>query len=401
MSISVCVLARDEAHNLEACLRPLTRQTKDLEIIVVDNGSTDRTAEVSRGLGAKVYSSPHTVIDQGRNAYLEVATQPWIFVIDADERMTASGVRALLKGIHQVSPSIAGFALPRYEYFGGGKWSLIHLPRLFRNHPGIRYTENAIHDTPALSILGVGSISTALYAPLHHTDIVDSRRKRSKRERYRDALLSALQRAPDARMYRFLGLEYLAIHNYSRAEDALKMALQFGPDRDLHSEIFLAQLYLRTGKYEEAWNLVTDIAKRDLESRQGIVGPQCQTAVIQAELLLKAGETSAAVEALTDGFRIEPNSAHLHLNLASLLKEDLQLAKHHLRQALRINPFMLRPIIYNAGVRPNLFVHQSVFLENTKNFIAQMVELDEKAGGSLNARRWKMLLAELMEEVPV
>jgi 4,4'-diaponeurosporenoate glycosyltransferase len=58
-SVSVIIPARNEEHNLPTLLRSLASQPLKLhEIIVVDDGSTDHTAELARELGAKVIPSP-------------------------------------------------------------------------------------------------------------------------------------------------------------------------------------------------------------------------------------------------------------------------------------------------------------------------------------------------------
>jgi 4,4'-diaponeurosporenoate glycosyltransferase len=57
--VSLIVPARDEAHNLPTLLRSLAAQSvRPVEVIVVDDGSTDGTAEVARQHGAKVLMSP-------------------------------------------------------------------------------------------------------------------------------------------------------------------------------------------------------------------------------------------------------------------------------------------------------------------------------------------------------
>ena len=57
-SVSIIIPARNEEHNLPTLLRSLAAQpVKPREIIVVDDGSTDRTAELARQLGATVIPS--------------------------------------------------------------------------------------------------------------------------------------------------------------------------------------------------------------------------------------------------------------------------------------------------------------------------------------------------------
>ena len=47
--VSICVPARDEAHNIEACVRAaLASRWPDLEVIVIDDRSTDGTGDLAR-----------------------------------------------------------------------------------------------------------------------------------------------------------------------------------------------------------------------------------------------------------------------------------------------------------------------------------------------------------------
>jgi glycosyltransferase involved in cell wall biosynthesis len=58
-TVSVVIPVRDDAGHLRACLRALAGQTvAPDEIVVVDNASSDDTAEVARAAGARVVREP-------------------------------------------------------------------------------------------------------------------------------------------------------------------------------------------------------------------------------------------------------------------------------------------------------------------------------------------------------
>jgi len=59
------------------------------ELIVVDNASTDRTAEIARSHGAIVRFEAHRQIARARNAGAEVARGRWLVFVDADTRISA------------------------------------------------------------------------------------------------------------------------------------------------------------------------------------------------------------------------------------------------------------------------------------------------------------------------
>lgn len=59
LSVSVVIPVRDDAEELEKCLALLARQSvRPFEVVVVDNGSTDASAEVARRWGAVVVVEP-------------------------------------------------------------------------------------------------------------------------------------------------------------------------------------------------------------------------------------------------------------------------------------------------------------------------------------------------------
>ncbi len=86
MKISVVIPAYNEERWLGACLRSLRRQDfrGQVEVIVVDNNSTDRTAAVATRLGARVVSEPRRGVCFARQSGTERATGEVIVSTDAD-----------------------------------------------------------------------------------------------------------------------------------------------------------------------------------------------------------------------------------------------------------------------------------------------------------------------------
>ncbi len=100
-SVSLTMIVRDEETNLPHCLESV-RGVFD-EIVVVDTGSVDRTREIARGFGAKVFE--FAWIDDfaaARNFALENATGDYVFWLDADdvvEPAQREKLIALLEGL--------------------------------------------------------------------------------------------------------------------------------------------------------------------------------------------------------------------------------------------------------------------------------------------------------------
>ena len=86
MKISVVVPAFNEEKLLGAtlaCIREAT-QGMDVELVVCDNNSTDRTAEIARQAGARVVFEPLNQISRARNAGAAAASGDWLVFVDAD-----------------------------------------------------------------------------------------------------------------------------------------------------------------------------------------------------------------------------------------------------------------------------------------------------------------------------
>ena len=85
--ISVLILTLNEEDKLPACLASIARFD---DIVVLDSGSTDRTVEIARAAGARVFTHPFRDFSSQRNhAHATIEFRhPWVFHLDADEIMT-------------------------------------------------------------------------------------------------------------------------------------------------------------------------------------------------------------------------------------------------------------------------------------------------------------------------
>lgn len=86
--LSVVLATRNEEENIGRCLASI-KSIAD-EIIVIDEYSTDKTAEISRKYGAKVYEEPHhDNFHITKQKAIDRATGDWILQLDADEVVTS------------------------------------------------------------------------------------------------------------------------------------------------------------------------------------------------------------------------------------------------------------------------------------------------------------------------
>jgi len=115
--LSVTVITRDEAANIDACLASVAWAD---EVLVVDCGSTDRTADIARARGARVIVRDWPGYAAQKNFAAGEATHDWILSVDADERVPPDLAAEIQTRLTR-DASAAGFRIPRVT-FHLGRW---------------------------------------------------------------------------------------------------------------------------------------------------------------------------------------------------------------------------------------------------------------------------------------
>jgi len=175
VTLSVVIIAHNEETNIGrtlASVQPLVAEGRG-EIIVVDSGSTDRTAEIAKSFGAKVFVEDWKGYAAQKNSALEKATGTWILSLDADEEVDAELVEEIDAVISDDAPALtspSGFRIPRKNFFlgrwinHGGFWPDPKL-RLFRRGAA-SFEDRAVHEDAKLARGAPGQLKGAL---LHHS----------------------------------------------------------------------------------------------------------------------------------------------------------------------------------------------------------------------------------------
>ncbi len=124
VTISVVLVTQDEEANLPQTLEsvmPLVRDGRG-EIIVVDSGSTDRTIEIAKSFGAKIFVEPWKGFAGQKNSAIAKASGDWVLQLDADEKLEpglADEIFTAVQGRSSAEP--VGFWIPRKNFFLG-RW---------------------------------------------------------------------------------------------------------------------------------------------------------------------------------------------------------------------------------------------------------------------------------------
>ena len=150
------------------------------EIIVVDSGSTDRTVEIAKSFGAKVFKEAWKGFAAQKNSAIEKATGDWILSLDADEELSeaaAATLERILGPDAQVYANCSGVWLVRKNYFLGrwiryGGFYPDKKLRFFRRAAG-RFEERAVHETVQVDgrterNVGMDIVMEGPCALLHH-----------------------------------------------------------------------------------------------------------------------------------------------------------------------------------------------------------------------------------------
>ncbi|MCD4812144.1 glycosyltransferase family 2 protein [bacterium] len=147
MKISAVVHTYNEEHNIKDCLATLTFAD---EIVVVDNESSDQTVELAKACGARIatYAGHHGYPEPARVFGLTQLNHDWVFILDADERVTPE-LRAELLAVKDAAQAQDGYWVPiKNFHFGrwlqhGGLYPDYHM-RFFKREKG-GYPEVGLH----------------------------------------------------------------------------------------------------------------------------------------------------------------------------------------------------------------------------------------------------------------
>lgn len=120
VDLTAIILTKNEEANIEVCIQSIQQFAK--RIVVVDSGSTDRTADIAKSYGADVYAHPFENYARQFNWGIEntnIRTK-WTLRLDADERFTPALCEELEEKmrLHE-NDDVNGFVLEAWLFFMG------------------------------------------------------------------------------------------------------------------------------------------------------------------------------------------------------------------------------------------------------------------------------------------
>ena len=310
-TLSLCMIVRDEEEFLPECLLSVSPIVD--EIIVVDTGSGDRTKDIARIFGAKVYD--FTWCDDfsaARNFSISKAAGDWILVLDADEVISTADHRHLLELIREPHPFPVAFSFETrnytllanrvgwvanngvYEEEAGIGWLPSTKVRLFPNTSNIRFFY-PVHELVDPSLKQNNLTIEKSRIPVHHYGKLGDKKRQEKNENYYHIGLKKVNElGGDVLALRELAVQAIELNRYEEAIDLWERILTIQPDMP-EAFINMGSAHWQMGHYEEA----VFCAEKAL-----LLAPHLKEAhfnrSVSLLLLGKAGESVSTLENLTE-----------------------------------------------------------------------------------------------------
>ncbi|TQK63084.1 glycosyltransferase involved in cell wall biosynthesis [Brevibacillus sp. AG162] len=260
IKLSICMIVKDEEKNLDRCLvslQPLMARS-DVELVVVDTGSTDKTVEIAQRYTQKVYFHAwNGNFSEMRNISISYATGEWLFIIDADEELQDPEKLSLLLDrpellqFNTIVIKVKNFISSDYSIFIVNKSE-----RLFRNN-GFCY-QGSVHNQPQFQ----GPILSITDVFLNHYgyNSEDAELMEKKFQRTSTLLINELKKDPQNIYYHFQLCRTYSMHDdLQKAYDQGKVAYSLLKEKDTDTQakyIYVFNEFVRMacllGKYEEA-----------------------------------------------------------------------------------------------------------------------------------------------------
>jgi len=251
--LSICMIVKDEEKNLPECLKSIENLAD--EIVLVDTGSTDKTIEIAKKFGAKIFLFPWVDdFSAARNESLSHATGDWIIWLDADDRLYPTQHKKIKKLANGPSDQAYFFVL---QNRGIDEAQCIQL-RMFPNRPDIQF-ERPVHEQVGTSISKIGLPMIKTDVSLIHTGYSSHEVLQEKKKRYISMMENWLTKYPKDSLIRY---QYAwALHTmdqHNEAIDEFQILLQDSSLEKmdayiyLYSLIMLGRSYLNVNQLENA-----------------------------------------------------------------------------------------------------------------------------------------------------
>jgi glycosyltransferase involved in cell wall biosynthesis len=273
--VSACIIAKNEEDNLPRLLESI--KGKFDEIVLVDTGSTDKTVEIAKSYGAKVFYREWNGFADARQYAVEKATGEWIWFFDADcelEEDEYERFKRILLLVHE-NPAIEGIGvIYKNTDINGqvkGYSSTVHI---HRKKPELVW-EGKIHERVVNKNTGTIIIPPFSVYVLHH-GYADLKTQLCKAKRNLKLIFEELRRSKSNQKEYYLNIfyvvqSYLILSADENGKKYLRKSLRyinkFLENKDIvendstfkiHFYVYASQIYKRLNQTDKAIELIDE-----------------------------------------------------------------------------------------------------------------------------------------------
>jgi glycosyltransferase involved in cell wall biosynthesis len=271
--ISLSMIVRNEEKYLPDCLKSVRGIAG--EIIIVDTGSTDRTIEIARSFGAKIFSFKWVDdFSAARNFALERSTGEWILYLDADERLNPNSINEI-KRITAVKNNCAYYCnLTSIDEINNHP-SIMKYVRLFPNQKNIRF-EGKIHEQiePAIVRNNI-PVKDSQIKILHVGYSLPQNELKRKAERNLSILLKEYEVNPSSYYAFQIGQTYGILNNSEVAIKYFKSAIEDIKLKNEYKSValrYIALNFAQKQQWQKAEEYITMSLNYDNEQPVALLG---------------------------------------------------------------------------------------------------------------------------------
>lgn len=254
--ISVCIIAKNEEKYIETCLQAL--KPFDVEIVVVDTGSTDRTKEIAAKYTDSLYDFEWIGdFSAARNYAAKVAKHDYIFALDCDEFIEKFSISDICKTLKKEPNSSLAISINNVVGSGNSVSKFFSEADRIYDRRFVHFV-NRIHEQLASKDSNSKVLRRVINTSvLHMGYYLTPEEKIKKNERNIELLLKQIEEKPDdCYSYFQLGQSYAEIKENEKAYEARKKAISLKPTiTSGYTDILLvgyAKSALEMGDYEDA-----------------------------------------------------------------------------------------------------------------------------------------------------
>ena len=273
------MIVKNEERHLTKCL--LSAKEIVDEIIIVDTGSTDRTKEIAKAFGARVFDFVwENDFSAARNFSTAQATGKWIFILDADEVISHKDYETFNELIIEDSSKPVAYSIITRNYTlrtntvgwhandgyyakeeAGTGWFPSEKVRLFQKSDQILF-QYAVHERVDPSIKAAGFRILKCNIPVHHYGQLLEKKKAEKSEAYYQMGLKKVNETKNnLHAVRELAVQAGTLEKWDESIELWKRLISIKPDFP-EAFINMGTAHWHLGRYNDA----LECAKKAIET---------------------------------------------------------------------------------------------------------------------------------------